>query len=80
MDALAKARAAPRGEIQPPDKKAKANPTSRKYAIYHMCYQCFGGDPRNDPGGKPDDGYRDQIRHCTAKACALYPHRPYRPK
>jgi len=60
-----------------PDEKAKANPRSKKYAIAHFCYQCFGGDPRNDPGGTPDPAWKQAIRECSAKSCALYPHRPY---
>ena len=53
--------------------KAKRHPTSLKKAIGAMCFQCFGGTEAE----MPDPGWKNFIRDCTSKDCALYPHRPY---
>lgn len=41
-----------------------------KQAVRSMCFQCMGGETC--------PGVREQIRGCTAKACPLFPWRPYR--
>lgn len=38
--------------------------TSRAAAVKLFCLDCVGGT-------------RAEVRDCTAKDCALYPHRPY---
>lgn len=43
---------------------------SVRLAVKAMCVQCMGG------ASVP--GLRTEIRGCTAKACPLYPWRPYR--
>jgi len=53
-------------QLSPVEKLAK-NPKSLRLAINAMCYQCMGG-------------YKNEIRGCTAKDCALYNVRPYRGK
>ena len=57
------------GEIEPaerlnPIEKAKANPTSRRYAINGKCWDCCSGQ-------------REEIRNCTVD-CTLRPFRPYK--
>lgn len=39
--------------------------TSRAAAVKLFCLECVGG-------------IRAEVRDCTSKDCALYPHRPYR--
>lgn len=53
-----------------PIEKLKEKPT-RVNAIRAMCYQCFGAEGA-------DPGWKNHIRHCTAKDCALYQFRPYK--
>lgn len=49
------------------------NTTSRQKAISAMCFQCMGcTETHREPG------VMDDIRHCTAKKCALYVFRPYK--
>ena len=57
-------------------RKAKKNPTSLKKAIGAFCFHCFGGTEHE----MPDPGWKGFIRECTAAACPLYPHRPYKLK
>lgn len=45
--------------------------TSRAAAVKLFCIRCVG---------MGDGGCRADIRDCTAKDCALYPHRPYQAK
>ncbi len=54
-------------------RRASRNPVSRKAAIEAMCFQCMGGTAES----LPDPGWKNDIRHCTARDCALWPHRPY---
>ena len=54
-----------------PVDKAKANPTSLKYAIRAHCWQCVGADA--------SEGSKQLVRDCSVgDKCALYPHRPWR--
>lgn len=55
-------------------RKAKANPTSLKKAIGAFCFHCMGGTEDE----MPDPGWKNFIKDCTAPACPLYPHRPYK--
>ena len=48
-------------------KKAKANPISKKYAIYGQCFNCMGGTIDE----MPDAGWKRFIRECTALSCPL---------
>ncbi len=50
-----------------PIEKAKQNPTSLRFAINAMCYECLG-----------KTGVTQEIRDRTAKDCPLYPVRPYK--
>ena len=54
-----------------PVEKAKANPTSLKYAIRAHCWQCVGADA--------SEGAKQMVRDCSVgDKCALYPHRPWK--
>ena len=57
--------------LTPIEKLAK-NPRSKSLAIAGKCWDCQGSG--YDPGG------RSAIRHCEITDCALWHHRPYRPK
>lgn len=48
-----------------PEEKAKANPTSMKYAIRAKCWDCACGQ-------------KEEIRLCTITDCSLYNFRPYK--
>jgi len=48
-----------------PEEKAKANPTSMKYAIRAKCWDCACGQ-------------RDEIKLCSITDCSLYNFRPYK--
>jgi hypothetical protein len=48
-----------------PEEKAKANPTSMKYAIRAKCWDCSCGQ-------------REEIKMCGITDCSLYNFRPYR--
>jgi hypothetical protein len=53
-----------------PIDKAKANPTSQKYAIRAHCWECVGGDGNENP--------KVLVRDCGLKdKCSLWPHRPW---
>ena len=48
-----------------PEEKAKANPTSMKYAIRAKCWDCACGQ-------------KEEIKLCTITDCSLYNFRPYK--
>ena len=48
-----------------PEEKAKANPTSMKYAIRAKCWDCACGQ-------------KEEIRLCPITDCSLYNFRPYK--
>lgn len=48
-----------------PEERAKANPTSMKYAIRAKCWDCACGQ-------------KEEIRLCTITDCSLYNFRPYK--
>jgi len=52
-----------------PAQKAARCPNSLRLAVNAMCASCVGS---------PDRGWRVEIRNCTARNCALHPHRPFR--
>ena len=56
-------------ERKTPLEKARANPTSLRFAVNAMCVNCMGGDDAPN--------YARGIRDCTAPACPLYNLRPY---
>lgn len=48
-----------------PEERAKANPTSMKYAIRAKCWDCACGQ-------------KEEIRLCPITDCSLYNFRPYK--
>ena len=62
------------GEVEAPTRaanpleRAHRKPTSLRLAVAARCWQCQGEGQ--------DPGWRDAIRDCTARTCALHPHRP----
>lgn len=48
-----------------PEERAKANPTSMKYAIRAKCWDCACGQ-------------KEEIKLCTITDCSLYNFRPYK--
>lgn len=54
-------------------RKAKTKPTSKKLAIFAMCFNCIGGTEEE----MPDGGWRKEITNCTANDCPLWTHRPF---
>ncbi|GEM_PF-2022556 len=52
---------------------SKEKPTSRALAIKAMCSHCMGCTDNH-----LEQGFRQSISDCTAKACPLYSLRPYR--
>jgi len=52
--------------------RAKDDPNSRAKAINALCFQCFGGDIKSSQ----DKSWRQGVRECSAKDCAVYNFRP----
>ena len=55
----------------------------RKNAINAMCAYCMGCTSVEQGNGQIDhleQGFRTEIRHCSASACPLYDFRPYQGK
>lgn len=50
----------------------KLNPQSLRSSINAKCAQCMGCERDH-----LEPGFREQIRNCTDKSCALYELRPY---
>jgi hypothetical protein len=57
------------GPRKDPLERAKANPRSKKLAIYAACFDC--------QGGRSDSGVVKRIRECAITRCPLLSHRPY---
>jgi hypothetical protein len=57
------------GPRKDPLERAKANPRSKKLAIYATCFDC--------QGGSSDSGVVKRIRECAITRCPLLSHRPY---
>jgi hypothetical protein len=55
-------------------KKSKDNPKSKTIAIKAFCFSCMGGTLEE----MPDEGWKDDIRTCSAATCPLYRFRPYK--
>ena len=60
---------------QNPVRRAIGNKTSRRDAINAFCAQCMGC---NEEYLEP--GFREEIRKCTSRKCALWFFRPYQVK
>jgi hypothetical protein len=54
--------------------RAEKNPNSLAMAINAFCFHCMGGTAN----ALPDPGWKELIGTCTAPACPLFAHRPYR--
>lgn len=61
-----------RKRLPTPLERLAKNPNSKALAIAGKCFDCQGS------GYNP--GWRSTIRHCSIQDCALWHHRPYRPK
>lgn len=55
--------------------KLKKNPTSLRKSINAFCAQCMGCTE-----AAVEPGFRNEIRDCTAKHCALWNVRPHQEK
>lgn len=61
-----------RENISNPILKAKEVPNSRRFAINAMCANCMGCTTENI-----EQGFRNNIKHCTSNSCPLHSFRPY---
>lgn len=68
--ATPKSKAKAKGVRLDPIAKAKSKPTSLKFAIRAMCYDCEGRDA--------DRGWRKRVRECSIDECPLHHVRPYK--
>lgn len=58
--------------VNNPIPRLREDPSSKARAIKAMCAQCMGcTDDYTEPG------FRQQVRTCTSKDCALWAVRPY---
>ena len=75
---------------EPGAKKPEMNPIKRyhekggrKRAIDAMCAYCMGCTAVEQGNGQEDhleQGFRNEIKHCTSPACPLFEFRPYQDK
>jgi hypothetical protein len=56
-----------------PVKRASIAPVTPKKAIAAMCASCMGCTKDHI-----EEGFKNEIRNCSAQACSLYSFRPYK--
>ena len=56
-----------------PVKRASTSPVAPKKAIAAMCASCMGCTKDHI-----EEGFKNEIRNCSAQACSLYSFRPYK--
>ena len=56
-----------------PVKRASIAPVTPKKAIAAMCASCMGCTKDH-----LEEGFKNEIRNCSAQACSLYSFRPYK--